>query len=120
MARSKLTKLQGERLHQIVERVYARCAFYRKKMDLAGVTPADIRGIEDIVKLPFTTKDEMREVYPYGLLSTDIKNIVEIHTSSGTTGTPVVDAYTQHDIDLWSEAMARTPKQPRRLILAPN
>lgn len=100
--------LQGERLGSIIQKIYGRVSFYRKKMDEAGVKPSDIKNIEDLSKLPFTTKDEMREVYPYGLLTADLKDIVEIHTSSGTTGKPVVDAYTQGDIDLWSEVMART------------
>jgi phenylacetate-CoA ligase len=108
MPRTDLIKFQGERLRSLVERVYARVPFYRKKMDAAGVKPSDIKGIEDIVKLPFTTKDEMREVYPFGLLAVDKSDIVEIHTSSGTTGKPVVDAYTQNDIDIWSETMGRT------------
>ena len=108
MPQAKLAKLQAERLKDVVERVYARVPFYRKKMDKARVKPADIKSINDIVKLPFTTKDEMREVYPYGLLAVDKNEIVEIHTSSGTTGKPVVDAYTQKDIDIWSETMGRT------------
>lgn len=103
-----LRKLQGERLCALVDRLYKRVEFYGKKMDAAGVKPSDIKGIEDIVALPFLTKDELREVYPYGLLAVDLEEIVEIHTSSGTTGTPVVDAYTQKDIDIWSEGMART------------
>jgi phenylacetate-CoA ligase len=77
-------------------------------MDAAGTKPRDIQRIEDIVQLPFTTKEEMREVYPYGLLSVSLGEIVEIHTSSGTTGTPVVDAYTAGDIEVWAEVMART------------
>jgi phenylacetate-CoA ligase len=77
-------------------------------MDEAGVKPHHIQGISDIARLPFTTKDEMRDVYPYGLLSVDIKEIVEIHTSSGTTGKAVVDAYTAGDIEVWAESMART------------
>ncbi|MFP4418318.1 MAG: phenylacetate--CoA ligase family protein [Chitinivibrionales bacterium] len=108
MSRERLTELQGSRLKSLVERVYEKVPFYREKMDVAGVKPADIKRIADITKLPFTTKDEMREVYPFGLLASDKKEIVEIHTSSGTTGKPVVDAYTQNDIDIWSEVMART------------
>ena len=108
MPRKKMAVLQGKRLKQLVEKLYRRVDFYRKKMDVAGVKPSDIRSIEDIIKLPFTTKDEMREVYPYGLLACPLEDIVEIHTSSGTTGTPVVDAYTASDIDLWGEVMART------------
>jgi phenylacetate-CoA ligase len=108
MPRADLAKFQSERLRDLVERVYARVPFYRKKMDAARVKPADIANIKDIVKLPFTTKDEMREVYPFGLLASDMSDIVEVHTSSGTTGKPVVDAYTQKDIDIWSETMGRT------------
>jgi phenylacetate-CoA ligase len=108
LPRTDLAKLQGERLCRLVDVLYRRVPFYRRKMDSLGVKPLDIRGIEDIIRLPFTTKDEMREVYPYGLLAVDLKEIVEIHTSSGTTGKPVVDAYTAGDIDIWSEVMART------------
>ncbi|MCX7031542.1 MAG: phenylacetate--CoA ligase [Spirochaetes bacterium] len=108
LPRTELAKLQGERLCRLVDVLYRRVPFYRRKMDSLGVKPLDIRGIEDIIRLPFTTKDEMREVYPYGLLAVDLKEIVEIHTSSGTTGKPVVDAYTAGDIDIWSEVMART------------
>jgi phenylacetate-CoA ligase len=108
MPLAQLAKLQAERLRDVAERVYARVPFYRKKMDQARVKPADIKSIRDIVKLPFTTKDELREVYPFGLLAADKNDIVEIHTSSGTTGKPVVDAYTQKDIDIWSETMGRT------------
>ncbi len=108
MPRKKLRALQGKRLREIVGKVYKNVDFYRKKMDAMGVKPSDIRSIDDIVKLPFTTKDEMREVYPYGLLACPKEDIVEVHTSSGTTGTPVVDAYTKKDIEIWSEVMART------------
>jgi phenylacetate-CoA ligase len=108
MPPEQLREQQGQALQQLVARAYANVAFYKEKMDRAGVSPSDIRSIDDIVQLPFTTKDEMREVYPLGLLACDHKDIVEVHTSSGTTGKPVVDAYTQNDIDIWSEVMART------------
>lgn len=101
-------RLQLERLQQTVERVYARAPFYRNKLESAGITPDSITGLPDIAKIPFTTKYELRETYPYGLLACDKSELVEIHTSSGTTGTPVVGAYTEADIDLWSEVMART------------
>ncbi len=104
----EMKKHQSEALIKLVERVYNKNAFYKKKMDDANVKPSDIKSIDDILKLPFTTKDEMRDVYPLGLLSTEIENIVEIHTSSGTTGKPVVDAYTDKDLEIWSEGMART------------
>lgn len=108
LSRTELSTLQGERLCRLVDVLYRRVPFYRRKMDAMGIKPLDIRGIDDIVRLPLTTKDEMREVYPYGLLAVDLKDIVEIHTSSGTTGKPVVDAYTAGDIAVWSEVMART------------
>ena len=101
-------KLQLERLQKAVERIYARVPFYRKKLEQAGVTPDSISSLKDIARLPFTTKYELRETYPYGLLACNQSELVEIHTSSGTTGTPVVGAYTQNDINLWGEVMART------------
>ncbi len=108
LAGAAMTRLQGERLGRLVDVLYRRVPFYQKKMDERGVKPQDIQGIDDITRLPFTTKDEMRDVYPYGLLAVGLHDIVEIHTSSGTTGKPVVDAYTAGDIDVWAEAMART------------
>jgi phenylacetate-CoA ligase len=108
LSRKDMERLQAQRLGRLVDILYRRVPFYRKKMDGLGVKPIDIQGTKDISRLPLTTKDEMREVYPYGLLATDMHEIVEIHTSSGTTGKPVVDAYTAGDIDVWSEVMART------------
>jgi phenylacetate-CoA ligase len=108
LAGPAMARVQGERLGRLVDMLYRRVPFYRKKMEAADIRPQDIQAVSDIARLPFTTKDEMRDVYPYGLLCVDLKEIVEIHTSSGTTGTPVVDAYTAGDIDVWSEAMART------------
>ena len=108
---SSLTDLrskQTEALIDLVTRVYKNVPFYRTKFDEKGVKPQDITSIEDIAKLPFTTKDELRRTYPYGLLAVDESELLEVHTSSGTTGTPVVNAYTKKDIEIWSEAMART------------
>lgn len=107
-SRDELIRLQGRRLQIVVKNVYEHVPFYKRKMDEAGVSPSDINEIADIAKLPFTTKDEMRDVYPMGLLAVDSRQIVEIHTSSGTTGKSVVDAYTRTDIEIWSEVMART------------
>jgi phenylacetate-CoA ligase len=107
MDQGKMKKLQSERLIDLVSKVYKNVPFYKKKMDDAGVKPSDIESIDDIVKLPFTSKTEMRDTYPYGLLATAPDQIVEVHTSSGTTGTPVVDAYTLNDLEVWSEVMAR-------------
>jgi len=103
----QMQELQLERLRDLVKRVYEKVPFYKKKFDELGVKPENIKTLSDISKLPFTTKDEMRETFPYGLLSTSLDNIVEIHTSSGTTGLPVVAGYTENDRTLWSEVMAR-------------
>lgn len=102
-----MKNMQLKNLVKLAETMYAKVPFYKRKFDELGVKPADIQDIGDIAKLPFTTKDELRQIYPYGLLAVDESEIVEVHQSSGTTGTPVVDAYTQKDIDIWSEAMAR-------------
>jgi phenylacetate-CoA ligase len=101
-------KLQFACLKNLVEKLYNDVAFYRKKMDSLGVSPACIKSLSDISKLPFTTKDDMRDTFPYGLLACPESQIEEIHMSSGTTGVPVVDAYTKADIDIWGECMART------------
>jgi phenylacetate-CoA ligase len=108
MSPDETQSIQSEQLVQLVKKVYESVPFYRKRMDGLGITPEDIKSIADINKLPFTSKDDMRETYPLGLLSVNQSEIVEVHTSSGTTGKPVVDAYTIDDIDLWSEVMART------------
>ena len=108
MDQASLATLQFARLKNMVERVYTNVPFYRKKLEAAGVKPSDIKTLADIAKLPFTSKDDLRETYPYGLLAVPQSEIVEIHMSSGTTGTPVVDAYTKRDMDDWSEGMART------------
>jgi len=94
-------------LKDLVARLYNRVPFYKERFDAQGVKPSDIQSLEDIAKIPFTTKDDLRETYPYGLLASGEEEIVEVHTSSGTTGTPVVDAYTQNDMDIWAEVMAR-------------
>ncbi|GHT73893.1 phenylacetate-coenzyme A ligase [Spirochaetia bacterium] len=101
-------KLQLANLKNLVEKLYTTVPFYRKKMDALGVSSRDIHTLADIAKLPFTTKDDLRENYPRGLLASPPDRIVEVHMSSGTTGKPVVDEYTQKDIDIWREAMART------------
>lgn len=108
MPRETRKSMELANLKNLVERVYDRVPFYRKRFEAAGITPGDIRGLEDIEKIPFTTKDDLRETYPYGLLAVPESELEEIHMSSGTTGTPVVDAYTRKDIAVWSEGMART------------
>ncbi|GHU82138.1 phenylacetate-coenzyme A ligase [Spirochaetia bacterium] len=101
-------KLQLANLKNLVEKLYATVPFYREKMNALGVSSRDIHSLKDIEKLPFTTKDDLRENYPRGLLASPPDRIVEVHMSSGTTGKPVVDEYTQKDINIWREAMART------------
>ena len=108
MNSANLQTIQFARLKNLVEHVYNTVPFYKNKFDEIGVKPSDIKSLKDIAKLPFTTKSDLRETYPYGLLAVPQSEIVEIHMSSGTTGTPVVDAYTAKDLDDWSEGMART------------
>jgi len=103
----EIKKLQSERLVKQVAYVYANNKYYKKLMDEKGVTPADIQGLEDLHKLPFLTKNDLREAYPYGLLSRPVKDCVRIQSTSGTTGRRVVAFYTQHDIDLWEDCCAR-------------
>lgn len=105
---ASLRALQFARLRNLVEHLYATVPFYKHKFDAMGVKPHDIKSLNDISKLPFTTKSDLRETYPYGLLAVPQSEIVEIHMSSGTTGTPVVAAYTARDLDDWAEGMART------------
>ncbi len=98
---------QGERLVKTVKRVYENVEFYRKKMDEVGVKPEDIHSVEDLHKLPFLTKDDLRDAYPYGLLAAPLSDCVRIQSTSGTTGRRVVAFYTQHDLDLWEDCCAR-------------
>jgi len=102
-----MVKLQNERLVNQVRRVYKNVPYYKKKMDEKGVTPDDIKSIEDLHKLPFLTKDDLREAYPYGLLALPAEDAVRIQSTSGTTGRRVVAFYTQEDIDLWEDCCAR-------------
>ncbi len=106
-SREKIVEIQNEKIVKQINRVYNNVSYYRNLMDEKGVKPEDIKSIEDIKKLPFLTKDDLREAYPYGLLGTDLKNCVRIHSTSGTTGRRVVAFYTQNDIDLWDECCAR-------------
>ena len=105
---SELRKLQGERLKDLVRRAYESVPFYRAKFEAKGVKPEDIRGIEDIAKLPFTLKPEFREQYPFGMFAVPRREIVRIHASSGTTGKPTVVGYTKADIENWAECAARS------------
>ena len=103
----KIKELQSERLVKQVAYVYENNKYYRKLMDEKGVKPADIQGLDDLKKLPFLTKNDLREAYPYGLLSCPTKDCVRIQSTSGTTGRRVVAFYTQHDLDLWEDCCAR-------------
>ncbi|MBR6637560.1 MAG: phenylacetate--CoA ligase [Lachnospiraceae bacterium] len=103
----QIKALQSERLVKQVKHVWDNVPYYRAKMEAKGVTPDDIKGIEDLHKLPFLTKDDLRDAYPYGLLGKPLKDCVRIQSTSGTTGRRVVAFYTQHDIDLWEDCCAR-------------
>ncbi len=106
-SREKIEQIQSERLVKQVRHVWENVPYYRKKMEEKGVTPDDIHDIHDLSKLPFLTKADLRESYPYGLLGVPLKNAVRIQSTSGTTGKRVVAFYTQHDIDLWEDCCAR-------------
>jgi phenylacetate-CoA ligase len=108
MELSALQELQSERLRELVKRVYEQVPFYKTAFDQQGIILSDIQSVEDISKLPFTRKTDLRDNYPFKMFAVPMSEIVEIHASSGTTGNPTVVAYTQNDIKLWSEVMART------------
>ena len=107
MERSELEKLQSERLVWQVKRMYERVELFRQRMDEKGLTPDDIHGIEDLHKLPFSYKQDLRDCYPYGLFAVPMNEIVRVHASSGTTGKQIVVGYTEKDLDLWADCMAR-------------
>ena len=107
MDRESLRKIQSIRLKKIVDYVYHNTPFYRKKMQEMGITPDDIDTIDDIVKLPFTTKHDLRDNYPFGLCAVPMSQIVRIHASSGTTGKPTVVGYTRKDLASWAECISR-------------
>ena len=108
MSRSKMRELQSKRLCELVERVYKNVPFYREKMDAIGLKPTDIKSIEDIAKLPFTSKQDLRDNYPFGLFAVPMKEIVRIHASSGTTGKPTTVGYTRNDLEIWKEVVSRS------------
>ncbi|GAW90845.1 phenylacetate--CoA ligase family protein [Calderihabitans maritimus] len=105
--REELRKLQLERLQATVKRVYEQVPFYRKAFEERGILPEDIKSLEDVRKLPFTTKDDLRQNYPYGLFAVPLREVVRLHASSGTTGKPVVVGYTRRDLEIWTELVAR-------------
>ncbi len=108
LPRGEMEALQLERLQRKVKEVYEKVPFYREALQARKVGPGDIRSLEDLHKLPFTTKPDFRDNYPFGLLAVPLKKVVRVHGSSGTTGKPTVVAYTRADVDLWAEVMART------------
>jgi len=108
MPRDELEKLQLKRLQEIVKRAYENVPYYQEKFQEAKIKPEDIKTLKDIEKLPFTTKTDLREAYPFGMFAVPNDDIVEVHTSSGTTGKPTVSGYTAKDLDIWGEVMARS------------
>jgi len=108
MPREELKKLQGQRLRQAVEYVSKRVPFYQRKFKEAGIKPEDIHGLDDIGRLPFTTKGDLRNEYPFGMFAVPLEEVIRIHASSGTTGKPTVGGYTRNDLKIWGEVMART------------
>ena len=107
MSREEMRQLQSERLVHTIKRCYEHVPFYRKKMDELGVKPEDIKSIDDIHRLPFTTKQDLRDEYPFGLEAVPHNEVRRIHASSGTTGKPVVATYTENDLKCWAEGVAR-------------
>ncbi len=108
MERSKLMELQLKRLKETVHRVYENVPFYRRKFEELGVKPQDIKSLDDITKLPFTVKNDLRDNYPFGMAAIPLDEAIELHASSGTTGSPITVIYNRHDIDdVWAEIMAR-------------
>lgn len=107
MPREELKKLQSERLCWQVKRMYENVECFRKRMDEKGLTPDDVKGVEDLYKLPFAYKQDLRDYYPYGLFATPLSEIRRVHASSGTTGKRIVVGYTENDLDMWSECVAR-------------
>jgi len=103
-----LKKLQLKRLKKIVRYVYENNKFYHDRFKSQGIRPGDIKRLEDIKKLPFLTKQDLREYYPFGLVCTQLDEVVEVHASSGTTGKPVVGTYTKNDLGVWADVMARS------------
>ncbi|MFZ2658659.1 MAG: hypothetical protein WAX69_27250, partial [Victivallales bacterium] len=104
----ELRDLQFDRLKKIVRRAYDCTDLYRKRMKKEKIAPEDIASLQDLANLPFTIKADLRDTYPFGLFASPMSEIVRLHASSGTTGKPIVVAYTQEDLDVWSDSMMRT------------
>ena len=108
MPQSELKALQIERLRETVSRVFYDAPFYRRAFQERGMGPDDVKSLDDLSRLPFTTKNDLRDNYPYGLFTVPLSEVVRVHASSGTTGKPVVGGYTRHDLEVWAEVMARS------------
>ncbi|MHB1416920.1 MAG: phenylacetate--CoA ligase family protein [Chloroflexota bacterium] len=106
-ARDDLRRLQIGRLQATLARVYEQMPFYRRRLDACGLKPGDVRSVEDLARLPFLTKDDLREHFPYGLFAVPMREVVRVHASSGTTGRPTVVGYTRRDLETWAEVMGR-------------
>ncbi|HWI33826.1 MAG TPA: phenylacetate--CoA ligase, partial [Lapillicoccus sp.] len=104
----RLRSEQTARLRETVQAAYASVPHYRRALDTAGVRPADVRSLDDLARLPFTTKEDLRANYPFGMFAVPRSDVVRVHASSGTTGRPTVVGYTRADLDVWSEVMARS------------
>jgi len=108
LPREALEAIQLRRLQETLSRVYATVPFYRKQFDASGIRPSDIKNLDDLKRVPFTTKQDLRDNYPFGMFAVPLENVVRIHASSGTTGRPTVVGYTARDIETWSKLMARS------------
>ena len=107
-SRNEMKAIQSERLRDTVRRIYHNVPSYRKKMQDVGLVPDDIKSVDDLSKLPFTTKQDLRDNYPFGLFTVPMSEIVRIHASSGTTGKPTVVGYTRKDLNSWAEVVTRS------------
>ena len=108
LPRGRLAEIQLQRLQAVVSRAYDRVEIFRRRMEERGLAPGHVRGLADLARLPFTVKADLRDTYPFGLFASPMEEIVRLHASSGTTGKPIVVAYTQADLDVWTEVMVRT------------
>ena len=106
--RDRLKRLQNERFKEMMERIYYKVPFYRKRLTELGIEPGDIKSIDQLSDLPFTVKDDLRDNYPFGMFAVPQQQIVRLHASSGTTGKPTVVGYTHDDLQMWSEVVARS------------
>ena len=107
LPRAQLTLMQLHRLQVTIGRAYEHVPIFRERMDAKGLKPADIRSMADLAHVPFTIKNDLRETYPFGLFASPIEDIVRLHASSGTTGKPIVVAYTQNDLTVWTQVVIR-------------